>query len=263
MSKIEWGKHVNKHYSGVSHGVLYPDGKSGVPWDGLISVSKSLAGEDSEPIYADGEKVLDIPKPRELSATIKAYTYPDEFLPFDGYESYKDIAEIGEQTPYDTFSFSYRSLINGGPHYKIHIFFNLTATPAEVDHNTIGDEVEPIEFAWDVVGKPVELPKTSLRPSSYMTIDSRVLDKSPSIKKDILSALSGDDKKDPSIHRFLEVLTGEKLFREGFVVVEQNDVEWTLCGPDHLIYESDGEWVVTDSNATIYEDGTFLIIDDT
>ena len=62
---------------GLDRAVIYfNDGRS-VVWQGLTSVEET-GGEAVSTYYVDGVPFLFLPKPKEFSATLKSYTYPDE-----------------------------------------------------------------------------------------------------------------------------------------------------------------------------------------
>lgn len=269
-NEIQWLEEDRRYESGLFNGVLYPGSVGGVAWNGLISVGKVNSGEDPTPVYIDGVKVIDITSPRELSLELKAYMYPDEFLKYDGYAQLTKQAVVGEQEVRDVFHISYKTLINGTGDYKIHIFFNLVATPDTVDSNTLEEDPEAVEFSWTLNATPLDISEFKLRPSSYISIDSRVLDEDAALKKAILQALYGSEVQEPSISEFLRIITGKKFFSQGFVVIAKNDVEWTLRGPDEKIYyntpDDEFVWTVAHEDDKIERDhelGEFMIIDDT
>ena len=85
MSRITWDNTSKRLYeTGVKMGVLYPiqsDGAytKGVAWNGLTAVTESPSGAEATALYADDIKYLNLMSNEEFSATIEAYTYPDEF----------------------------------------------------------------------------------------------------------------------------------------------------------------------------------------
>lgn len=175
MAKIVWGDPTKRAYeSGIDRGVFYPPSGVGVPWDGIISFDKATAGAAPTPVYYDGVKVDDQPAPREFAGTLKAYMFPDEFMEVDGYSEVAPGFDLGEQLP-GLFDLSYRSLLNDGAHYKIHILYNLTATPSNTINESVSNQVTPATFSWNLVGIPEPLP--GFRPSCFAVIDTRRIDK--------------------------------------------------------------------------------------
>ena len=104
MSKLIWDEVGERLYeTGVKNGTLYKMASNGayttgVPWNGLISVSESPEGAEPTALYADDIKYLNLMSNEEFKATIEAYTYPDEFAECDGSASIADGVFIGQQT---------------------------------------------------------------------------------------------------------------------------------------------------------------------
>lgn len=181
MTALAWDLVGERFYeTGVDHGVLYiPDVSgvynTGVAWNGLISVTESPSGAESNAQYADNIKYLNLRSAEELSGTIEAYTYPDEFAECDGSASPIAGLSVGQQAR-KPFGFSFRSKVGndteGDDHaYKISLVYGATASPSERAHNTVNDSPEPITFSWEFDTTPVVVP--NLRPSAILTIDSR------------------------------------------------------------------------------------------
>src|SRR5690348_9482434 len=103
MTKLTWDGVGDRLYeTGVDHGVLYiPDEDgvyaTGVPWNGLVTVTESPSGAESTPQFADNIKYLNLISAEEFAATIEAFTYPDEFALFDGTVSPKVGVTVGQQ----------------------------------------------------------------------------------------------------------------------------------------------------------------------
>lgn len=174
QNRIVWGSPFDKKYEiGIDRGVLYfPEG-GGVAWNGLISVEENSNVMDPTPVYHDGVRTNNISKPREYSGVLTAYTYPDEFMLYDGYETNGRGVYAGAQMP-KQFGLSYRTLLDDGKNYKIHLLYNLTATPSSVVNTTIGSEMTPTQFVWKLVGVPEEIP--GFRPAAHIVLDTREMD---------------------------------------------------------------------------------------
>ena len=183
MSKLVWDQVGERLYeTGVDRGVLFPFSNNayekGVAWNGLSSVSENPSGAEASPIYADNIKYLNLMSAEDFSATIEAYTYPDEFAECDGSASIATGVSIGQQKR-KMFGFSYRTKIgndvDGDEYgYKIHLVYGCLASPSEKSHNTINDSPEAITFSWSVNTTPVEV--TGFRPTSHLIIDSTKVD---------------------------------------------------------------------------------------
>lgn len=184
MSKLVWdqtGEHL--YETGVDHGVLYPYKNNaysdGVAWNGLTSVQETPSGAESNPLYADNIKYLDLRSAEEFGATIEAYTYPDEFAILDGSAQLATGVMIGQQTR-GMFGFCYRSRIgndtDGDNHgYKLHLIYGATASPSERQYETVNDNPDAIQFSWEISTVPVQV--EGFRPTAVVTIDSTKADK--------------------------------------------------------------------------------------
>lgn len=180
MAVLTWDQVGERFYeTGVDQGVLYiPDVSgvyaTGVAWNGLTSVSESPSGAEASPMYADNIKYLNLYSVEEFSATIEAYTYPDEFAQFDGATEPQPGIFVGQQ-PRKTFGLSYRTrlgndLLGEEYGYKLHLVYGCTASPSEKSFSTINDSPEAITFSWEIMTLPV--PVAGSKPTSIITIDS-------------------------------------------------------------------------------------------
>lgn len=183
MPKLTWDQSGQKLYeTGVDHGVLYlqTDGAytTGVPWNGLITVTESPSGAEPSPIYADNIKYVNLMSAEEFGATVEAYTYPVEFAACDGSKELSKGVYIGQQAR-KTFGLSYRTKIgndiDGEDHgYKLHIIYGALASPSEKAYSTINDSPEAITFSWEISTTPVNV--TGGKPTASLTIDSTKAD---------------------------------------------------------------------------------------
>lgn len=204
MAKLVWDQTGDRLYeTGVSKGVLYPiqsDGaySKGVAWNGLSSVTESPSGAEANPIYADDMKYLNLLSAEEFSATIEAYTYPDEFAECDGSADIATGVSIGQQKR-KVFGLCYRTVlgndVDSNDHgYKLHLIYGCMAAPSEKAYTSINDSPEAITFSWEVSTTPVNV--TGFKPTASITIDST------KAKKEKLTALEeilyGKDGSDTS-----------------------------------------------------------------
>lgn len=180
MSKLVWDKTSERFYeTGVKNGVLYVQGAGGtypkgVAWNGLTAVTESPSGAEATPLYADDIKYLNLMSNEEFSATIEAYTYPEEFAACDGSASIADGVYIGQQAR-KTFGMCYKTVLgndtDGNDHgYKLHIIYGALAAPSEKAYATINDSPEAITFSWEVTTTPVNV--TGAKPTATIVIDS-------------------------------------------------------------------------------------------
>lgn len=196
MAALQWDVEGQHYYeTGVSKGVLYPWDSTlatpgygaGVAWNGLTGITESPSGADSNPIYADNIKYLDLRSVEEFGCTIEAYTYPDEWAECDGSSSL--VSTVGNgliagQQPRKKFGLCYRTELGndtvGSEYgYKLHLIYGCTASPAEKGYQTINDSPEAITFSWEVTTVPVTIKDhttgvaiAGCKPTSVLTIDS-------------------------------------------------------------------------------------------
>lgn len=183
MSKIEWDKTGERLYeTGTDRGVLYvAEGTTyptGVAWNGLTGVDESPSGAEANAQYADNIKYLELRSAEEFSATVTAYTYPDEFEQCDGSAEPVEGMYIGQQAR-KRFGLSYRTLIgndvDGNEHgYILHLIYGATASPSQRSYTTVNDSPEPIEFSWEITTTPVNI--SGYKPVAHIRINSTKAD---------------------------------------------------------------------------------------
>ena len=186
MPKLTWDDTGKRLYElGVDHGVLYvqdPTGTypAGVAWNGLVSVTESPSGAESNPQYADNIKYIDLISAEEFGGTIEAFTYPDEFGACDGTAAPSEGLVLGQQTR-KRFGMSYRTKIGNDVDqmdhgYKIHLIYGALAAPSEKAYASINDSPEAITFSWEFSTIPVALTTGTYKPVASLTIDSTKVD---------------------------------------------------------------------------------------
>ena len=184
MPVLTWDALGERFYeTGVDHGVLYIANGSGVydtgyAWNGLVSVTESPSGAESNAQFADNIKYLNLVSAEEFSATIEAFTYPDEFGQCDGSASPQDGLLIGQQQR-KMFGLCYRTLlgndVDGQEYgYKLHLIYGAQAAPTEKAYSTVNDSPEPITFSWEISTTPMVV--DGYKPTSVITIDSSKVD---------------------------------------------------------------------------------------
>lgn len=270
MARIKWDEVGARTFeAGVTRGVLYiPDDTgafvNGVPWNGLISVKETRSDAGSAPYYIDGVKYIDLPAATDYKATLEAFTYPDEFLPFDG------VGVVGNGMFLDNqiqkvFGLSYRSGIgndiDGTSHaYKLHIVYNLTATPADRAYETWQKTVAPQHFTWNIAaGAPQVLP--GFRPTAHIIFDSRHINYH--LLDDMGNWLYGSDTEQPHlppIADFVDLIANWTVWS----VTDNGDGTWTAYSKyDNVSHvESSGRFTIDEINAR-YLDGERYNIWDT
>ena len=202
MSKLVWDKTGERTYeTGVKQGVLYVQETGGtypkgVAWNGLTGVTESPSGAEATALYADDIKYLNLLSAEEFSATIEAYTYPDEFKACDGSAELADGVTIGQQKR-KTFGLAYRTVLGNDTDgedfgYKLHLIYGCMAAPSEKGYTSISDSPEAITMSWEVSTTPVSV--AGLKPTACLTIDSTKAD--PDKLKALEDILYGTDAGD-------------------------------------------------------------------
>lgn len=225
MATIKWDMIGERFFeTGVDRGVLYfPDG-GGVPWSGLTSIEQKTS-TSIESVYYDGVKFNDIVVAGDWSGTLRAYTYPEEFLEFEGIIAEQDGMYIAEQ-PQSLFHLSYRTRIgndvDGVVGYKLHLLWNLTAIPATRTYESLSLETSPIEFEWSLTSIPEEVDK--YRPTAHVILDSRKFD--PLLLADLEDILYGTVDRPPTMPS-LKGLTSFVRKWERIIIQDNGDGTWT------------------------------------
>lgn len=182
--KLVWDEVGKRLYeTGVNQCALYPQDDAGnypkgVAWNGITTVSESPSGAEATPIYADNIKYLNLISREDLSATIEAYTYPDEFAVCDGSAELTTGVTIGQQSR-KAFGLCYKTNIGNDIQgdelgYKLHILYGCKAAPSEKSYATINDSPEAITFSWSISTTPVNV--KNMKPTANVTIDSTKVD---------------------------------------------------------------------------------------
>ena len=166
MSKLNWDDIGKTTYNaGVDRGVFYPNIGSGIVWNGLLHVQNFLDG----------------------SAILEAITYPDDFLPFDGYTK---LMFAGQIRP--LFNLSYRTLMGNGAQehdYKLHLLYNCLAIPSLRHISLLNNKPDESTFTWDLSTTAVAI--RDAKPSAHIILDATQVD--PKVMIVIENYLYGTD----------------------------------------------------------------------
>lgn len=213
MAKLIWdaiGEH--KYETGVDHVALYkPNAQKkyigGVAWNGVSSISESPSGADSNPIYADNIKYLDLRSAEEFGATIECYTYPPEFAECNGEAIVTTGVVIGQQTR-KTFGLAYRSIVGndlqGNDYgYKLHLIYGATASPSEKAYNTVNDSPEAGTFSFELTTTPIAV--QGYKNTASLTVDTTLFTDKTKITA-LENKLFGTEQDEP------ELPTPEEVF---------------------------------------------------
>lgn len=259
MTRLTWSQPSDRYIeTGLDHGVLYPKTGPAVPWNGLMSVDEG-GQEGSAAYYIDGRPFLFLPKPKEFTATLKAFTYPDEFAAVMGVTEATPGMYLDSQQS-DAFGLSYRTLIASGSQdmsagYKIHLVYNATVDMQGITYQTLAGDISPVEFAWDIQAVPVAI--SGYRPTAHVIIDTRHMDE---IKlHDLEVVLYGDENTTatmPDPQTIFDLLS----YGDTIIITDNGDGTWTAEGSYGNIYMiGDGIFEIDNVNAVIYGDGTYDI----
>lgn len=220
MTELLWGKVGDKRYeTGTSHGVLYHPNNSGqytlgYAWNGLVSVTQSPTGAESNKQYADNTVYVNLVSVEEFAGTIEAFTYPDEFELNNGNAIINGVS-VGQQNRLP-FGFSYQSLIGNDVEgtdygYKIHLIYGAQAGVSELNHQTVNETPEAATMSWEITTTPVSA-GAGLKPTARLTIDST--DHTPEkmqALKDILYGTAGTNPRLPLPAEVIALFAGSVL----------------------------------------------------
>lgn len=257
MPVLEWDKVGDRRYeAGVDRGVLYLPDKA-VVWNGLTGVEESTA-RTSTSYYQDGIKYLEHVIPGDFAGTLKAYTYPDEFETVQGVAADGHGVYVHDQKP-TPFGLSYRTLLGNDVDgldrgYRIHLLYNLLATPANTAYSSLSESPSPIEFQWGLSATPSLL--SGHRPTAHVSIKSTEV--GASLLAYVESLLYGGELNEPYLPSLSEIFD---LIDNPLVIVDNGDGSWTASGSDRLVsllnpytfqiagveatFPADGEYVMT------------------
>lgn len=184
----KWDQTKERLYeTGVDRGVLYVmdengDYTEGKAWNGLISVQETPGGAESNPVYANNEKYLDIRSAETLGGTIQAYTCPRDFYVCDGSQAYKGVGQSTEidyirvaQQARRGFGMSYRTIVGNDVlqnafSYKLHLLYNATVSPTQREYQTVNESPEQSQLSWEFATTPIEVAGFKNK-TSLLTID--------------------------------------------------------------------------------------------
>lgn len=203
--ELAWNQHGESPYeNGVDRGVLFPLAGIGVAWTGLVSVERTPLGGDREPLYFDGVKYYDFVAAREFQATVNAFAMPREFGVCIGQKDVIPGFTLTRQRR-EKFGFSYRTLVNGGEAYKIHMIYNATASPTKRGYVTLSRDSTSLEaLSWQIDAVPE--PSSTFKPAAHFYVDSRKAEASAlAALEDLLYGTSDDDPTLPSLETLIDL----------------------------------------------------------
>lgn len=262
MPRLIWDKVGERIYeTGLDRGVLYLPDKSAVPWNGLTSIIESFDKEVS-PIYYDGMKISDLVTLGDFSATMKAVTYPDEFIELEGIVSMRRGFLASDQKP-QLFGLCYRTQIGNDLEgdvtgYKIHILYNVTAIPHEKTYASVSSDPSLVEFEWDITAIPEDIP--GLRPTAHFTIKSSDVD--PWLLEELEDMLYGSSSANASLIPLYDLVSFIKEWYR-VKIIDNGDGTWTAISKREgfIHIQTSQLFEIINVNAVYLNDFTFIISD--
>jgi hypothetical protein len=230
MTALAWDETGQRFFeTAVSKGVFYDANGYGVVWNGLIAVEETVTNEVSA-VHFDGLKINDIVTIGDFAATMRAYTYPNEFLPYEGIEEDQEGFFVTGQGG-DRFGLCYQTKIGNDIEglaygYKVHILYNLTAVPAQKSYQTMSLDTEPMEFEWSITSLPE--PIENYKPTAHIIFDSTKMD--PWLLQDLEDILYGDADHPPHLPPLKGLGTFIRKW-ERLIITDHGDGTWTADSP--------------------------------
>lgn len=263
MTRLIWDQIGERKFeNGLDRGVLYLADIPGVVWNGLTSIEEKLS-DGSRPYFLDGVKYLDSEILDDFAASLKAFTYPDEFEEVCGSVPTESGLVINDQRP-KSFGLSYRTRVGNDLEgedygYKIHILYNLVAVSDLTAFISLSNPVTPIEFGWNIFGTPVAY--EGFRPTAHIILDTTELD--PFLVDTLEDMLYGTDETDPELPPLSVLGPIIEEWNLLIQIVDHGDGTWSAIGPDALIDMIDTDtFQIIEANA-IYLDAVTYEISDT
>lgn len=260
MATLLWDQIGERFYeTGISKCVFYDDEGHGVAWNGLTSVEESI-NDTTQPVHFDGLKFNDILTIGDFSAVLRAWTYPDEFLPYEGIYEEQQGFFVAHQ-PRSKFSLCYRTEVGNDVKglqlgYKIHIVYNLTALPSQKSYQTMSLDTEPLEFEWTVTAIPEYI--ENFRPTAHIIFDSRRMD--PWLLEDLEDIIYGDEDNDAHLPSLKGLATFIRKW-DRLIITDHGDGTWSAESPreGQIIMLDDTTFEITADTAIYLDPDTYNI----
>ena len=260
MAKLVWDQVGERIYqTGVDHGVLYLQDGTVAVWNGLVNIEESTVTE-LKPFFLDGVKYLENLAPGDFLGKLLAFTYPDEFDSVNGIAHVAPGLHYYEQPPKE-FNLSYRTKVGNDIEgeeygYKIHILYNLLATPDTHAFVTLQDTTQPVEFGWSLTGTPLKINKH--RPTVHISIDSRTTP--PEILSLVEGKLYGTATNAPSLPPITEI--GEYFgYRGALLIINWGDGSWSAIDESdtYITMIDDTHFQIDGADATYLDPDTYEV----
>lgn len=260
MTRLAWDAAGERRYEhGVDRGVLYTHSGKVAAWNGLRSIDEKPAGAEVSTFYLDGERYNQVTANEEFTATLSAFTYPDEFEECDGLDDLGRGLYLTAQSR-SMFDLSYRTKLgndtDGPDHgYRIHLVYNALATPTNRTNTSGGESISPVDLSWDLTTLPIVIP--GKKSSSHYYIDSTTTNRYILAQiEDILYGSASSTARMPTAAELTAFFKDTKTF----TVTDNGDGTWTADGPDDVIkYISWYEFVINYESAKIIDSDTYTL----
>lgn len=260
MTALEWDRVGDRRFeTGVDRGVLFLHDGRAVPWNGLTAVEDSTAFESTSH-YLDGVKYLERLIPGDFAGSLSAMTYPEEFNEVLGNKPVHPGLYYHDQRP-KMFNLCYRTLIGNDAEelrhgYRLHLLYNVVASPAARAYRSVGEQVEGGEFTWALSSTP-PIPTGHL-PTTHISIDST--ETTPERMAALERLLYGTETSDPRMPYPDEFAQLFEMYNS-LVIVDNGDGTWTASDlTDSYIDMLDEEtFEISNADATFIDADTYTI----
>ena len=255
MTQIAWGETIEVEH-GVDRAVLYPkDGSDAVTWSGIQSIEID-SPEGAASYYVDGRPFLYLPIPTEYSATINAYTFPDELLNILGLGEFNGLVFDSQMS--DSFDLSYRTSFvgaNGREAHKIHLIYNAVASLQPISYGSQASDLSPVNLAFEIKAVPVRV--RGYRATAHVVINTADISQAKLEEIEVLLyGANGSSPVMPNPETIYDILSGG----DAIVVTLHDDGTWTARGSfDKIHMIAPGIFRIDDINAEHHGDGTYTI----
>ena len=230
MTALVWNdsETVRMYEVGVDRGVLYPSNDVGVVWNGLLSVNENVNGGDLSSYASDGVTCLNSVGNKDYQATVKALSTPKEFAPCLGLVEIVPGFFLTKQRR-KLFGFSYRTLM-ADVGYKIHLVYNVTASPTSRSYSTLNDTPTPVDLEWQFNTVPETY--NGYHPTAHYVVDTTKTDAwVVSALEDILYGNASNDPSLPTVDQLISIINGTSLLIDGGSASSVDELEFSTGSP--------------------------------
>ena len=234
MTRLVWGTAGNRLYeAGLDRGVLYVDGQTGVPWNGLTAIAEAGIGGELRSHVMDGQIYMETFGPQDFKARLSAFYSPPEFDECDGISALdRGFYAVGQRRK--SFGLSYRTGLGNDVDdleygYKIHIIYNCLAEVSNRSYSTVNSSTSLSSLSWNISAKPIYL--DGKLPTAHFYIDTSKT--FPWVISAIEGILYGSESAAPRLPTIQEL---QEAFdaATALYIVDNGDGTITLTSSDEL-----------------------------